>query len=83
MILFSIKNLSIEEIATMRQALNVIDIKGSSAQFVASLQQKLDHEIGSAQAILKREEVKKQKGIEQIEKQTAKSPKAKRPEAGK
>ena len=38
MILFSIENLTIEEIAAMRQALNVIDIKGSSAQFIASLQ---------------------------------------------
>jgi hypothetical protein len=35
MVLFSIENLSIEEIATLRQSLNVIDIKGSSAQFIA------------------------------------------------
>lgn len=83
MILFSIENLSIEEIAAMRQALNVIDIKGSSAQFIASLQLKLDHEIQSAQTIIKEEQTKKQNGIEQIEKQAQKSSKPKRPEVKK
>jgi len=68
MILFSIENLSIEEIAAMRQSLNVIDIKGSSAQFIATLQTKLDNEISSAQHILKQEEAKKSYGIESIEK---------------
>ena len=68
MILFSIENLSIEEIAAMRQALNVIDIKGSSAQFIAVLQNKLDNEISKAQHILKQEEAKKSHGIEEIEK---------------
>ena len=61
MILFSIENLTIEEIAAMRQALNVIDIKGSSAQFIASLQNKLDSEINTAHQILKQEEAKKRK----------------------
>ena len=68
MILFSIENLTIEEIAAMRQALNVIDIKGSSAQFIASLQNKLDSEISTAQHILKQEEAKKSQGIVEIEK---------------
>ena len=68
MILFSIENLSIEEIAAMRQSLNVIDIKGSSAQFIATLQTKLDNEISSAQQILKHEQEKKSLGIEEIEK---------------
>jgi len=52
----------------MRQSLNVIDIKGSSAQFIATLQTKLDNEISSAQQILKHEEEKKSLGIEEIEK---------------
>ena len=68
MILFSIENLTIEEIAAMRQALNVIDIKGSSAQFIASLQNKLDSEINTAHQILKQEEAKKSQGIVEIEK---------------
>jgi len=41
----TLKNLSLEEIAALRQSLNVIDIKGSSAQFIATLQQKLDNKI--------------------------------------
>lgn len=72
MILFSIENLSIEEIAAMRQALNVIDIKGSSAQFIAGLQNKLDNELHSAQNILQQEEAKKSKGINEIQKSAAK-----------
>ena len=43
--LFTIENLSLDEIAVIRQALNVIEIKGSSAQFIANLQNKLDNEI--------------------------------------
>tara|TARA_R110000796_G_scaffold247341_1_gene372743 strand:- start:136 stop:381 length:246 start_codon:yes stop_codon:yes gene_type:complete len=68
MILFSIENLTIEEIAAMRQALNVIDIKGSSAQFIASLQNKLDSEINTAHQILKQDEAKKSQGVVEIEK---------------
>jgi hypothetical protein len=44
-----LKNLSLEEIAALRQSLNVIDIKGSSAQFIATLQQKLDNKISEIQ----------------------------------
>jgi hypothetical protein len=47
--LFSIDNLSIEEVSALRQSLNVIDIKGSSAQFIANLQVKLDHELEEIQ----------------------------------
>jgi hypothetical protein len=53
--LFSIENLTIEEIATIRHALNVIDIKGSSAQFIAQLQIKLDHELTQAKQIIEQE----------------------------
>jgi hypothetical protein len=43
----TIKNLSIEEIAALRHSLNLIDIKGSSAQFIATLQQKLDNTLAT------------------------------------
>ena len=66
--LFSIENLSIEEIAALRQALNVIDIKGSSAQFIANLQLKLDSELQQIQIMMQEEEQKKQEGIKKIEK---------------
>jgi hypothetical protein len=66
--LFTIENLSLDEIAALRQSLNVIDIKGSSAQFIANLQLKLDSELGQIQQILQAEQSKKQAGIAKIEK---------------
>jgi hypothetical protein len=66
--LFTIENLSLDEIAVLRQALNVIEIKGSSAQFIANLQNKLDNEIFQIKEFLAQEENKKQAGIAKIEK---------------
>ena len=63
MVLFSIENLSIEEIATLRQSLNVIDIKGSSAQFIAQLQIKLDRELNDAKQVLEQEKSTRTEGI--------------------
>jgi hypothetical protein len=68
--LFTIENLTIDEIAALRQSLNVIDIKGSSAQFIANLQIKLDNEISQIQNILQQEDTKRQEGIKKIEKTT-------------
>ena len=68
--LFSIENLTLEEISLLRQSLNVIDIKGSSAIFVATLQVKLDQEISQIHAMIQEEEKKKQAGIKKIEKAT-------------
>lgn len=70
MVLFSIENLSIEEIATLRQSLNVIDIKGSSAQFIAQLQIKLDRELNDAKQVLEQEKSTRAEGIKEIEKST-------------
>ena len=66
--LFTIENLSIEEISLLRQSLNVIEIKGSSAIFVATLQVKLDQEISQIKTMMQEEENKKQAGIRKIEK---------------
>jgi hypothetical protein len=66
--LFTIENLSLDEITVLRQALNVIEIKGSSAQFIANLQIKLDNEILQIREIIAQEEKKKQAGISKIEK---------------
>lgn len=66
--LFTIENLSLDEIVVIRQALNVIEIKGSSAQFIANLQNKLDNEIFQIKELLAQEELKKQAGIAKIEK---------------
>jgi hypothetical protein len=66
--LFTIENLTLDEIAALRQSLNVIDIKGSSAQFIATLQIKLDTEISQIQDMLRQEDLDKQNGIKKIEK---------------
>jgi hypothetical protein len=55
---FSIENLQLEEIKLIRQSLNVIQITGASAQFVANLQFKLDSEINQIETMLV-EETKK------------------------
>jgi hypothetical protein len=72
--LFTIENLTLDEIAALRQSLNVIDIKGSSAQFIANLQIKLDNEISQIQNILQQENTKKQDGISKIEKSIKSKP---------
>jgi hypothetical protein len=66
--LFTIENLSLDEIAVLRQALNVIEIKGSSAQFIANLQIKVDNELNQIREMIAQEEAKKQAGIAKIEK---------------
>jgi hypothetical protein len=58
---FSIENLQLEEIKLMRQSLNVIQITGSSAQFVASLQNKLDSEIQQIETMILEETTKASK----------------------
>jgi hypothetical protein len=65
---FTIDNLQLDEIRLLRQSLNVIEIKGISAIFVANLQIKLDGEIREIEAMLKEEETKKQAGIKRLEK---------------
>ena len=50
--MFTIENLTLEEIQVIRQSLNVIEIKGSSAQFIANLQAKLDEEIAQIREML-------------------------------
>ena len=58
---FSIENLQLEEIQLLRQSLNVIQITGASAQFVANLQNKLDYEIQQIETILIEENKKASK----------------------
>lgn len=66
--LFTIENLSLDEIAVLRQALNVIDIKGAFAQFIANLQMKLDNELNQIKEMIAQEERKKQAGLARLEK---------------
>ena len=58
---FSIENLQLEEIKLLRQSLNVIQITGASAQFVANLQNKLDYKIQQIETMLIEETTKSPK----------------------
>jgi hypothetical protein len=59
---FAIDNLQLGEIKLLRQSLDIIDIKGASAIFVANLQLKLDGEIRQIETMLQEEEAKKVAG---------------------
>jgi len=59
--LFSIENLQLEEVKLLRQSLNVIQITGASAQFVANLQNKLDYEIQQIETMILEETTKTSK----------------------
>ena len=55
-----------EEIAIIRQSLDVIQISGKSARVIAGLQDKLDEAIMNIQFTLQAEETKKQEELQKI-----------------
>ena len=61
--IFSI-NLSLPEIQTLRQSLDVITIAGKDAKFVASLQIKLEQEINQINEMISTRETKKQQDLQ-------------------
>jgi hypothetical protein len=66
--MFSIE-LSLNEIAFLRQSLDLVTIKGTDAKFLASLQYKLETEMQQIQDMLASEETKKQQELEDLIKQ--------------
>jgi hypothetical protein len=66
--MFSIE-LSLNEIAFIRQSLDLVTIKGTDAKFLAGLQYKLESEMQQLQDMLAAEEVKKQQELEELVKQ--------------
>jgi hypothetical protein len=65
--IFSI-DLDPNEIQFLRQALDIVSIKGTDAKFVANLQIKLETELIQIQEIIKQEEAKKQAELVKISK---------------
>jgi len=65
--IFSI-DLDPNEIQFLRQALDIVSIKGTDAKFVANLQVKLENELIQIQEIIKQEEAKKQAELVKISK---------------
>jgi hypothetical protein len=66
--LYTIENLNLDEIKLMRQSLNIIQITGASAQFVASLQIKLDNEISQIENFIQSETIEMSEEFKKIEK---------------
>ena len=55
-----------EEIAVIRQSLDVIQISGKSARVIAGLQDKLDEAIMNIQFTIEAEEAKKQEELQKL-----------------
>ena len=55
-----------EEIAIMRQSLDIIQISGKSARVIAGLQDKLDEAIMNIQFTVETEEAKKQEDLQKL-----------------
>jgi hypothetical protein len=60
--------LSKDEFILLRQSLDIIQIQGKSAKFVANLQINLEYELIQIQEIIKQEEAKKQAELVKISK---------------
>lgn len=63
--LFSI-DLMHGEIQLLRQSLDLINISGKDAKFVANLQVKLEQELTQIQEMLKQDETKKQQELQEV-----------------
>lgn len=66
--LFSI-DLSPQEIAVLRQSLDVVTIPGRDAKFIASLQQKLEYELNEINNMVNTQEQQKQNELQAFIKQ--------------
>jgi Tfp pilus assembly protein PilN len=54
------------ELSFIRQALDLVTVKGTDAKFLASLQIKLETELAEVQKMMEQEEVSKQEGLKKI-----------------
>ncbi len=61
--IFSI-DLTVPEIQTLRQSLDLITIAGKDARFLANLQTKLEHELTQISQMLSAEQTKKQEDLQ-------------------
>ncbi len=54
------------ELSFIRQALDLVTVKGTDAKFLASLQIKLETELAEVQKMMEQEEISKQEGLKKI-----------------
>jgi hypothetical protein len=72
--IFSI-DFTVNELLFLRQSLDLVSVQGKDAKFVASLQMKIESEVGQIQQILQQEEERKQNDLQTMIEETSKSPK--------
>lgn len=66
------------ELNFIRQALDLVTVKGTDAKFLAGLQIKIENELVEIKNMLDQEELKKQEGLNQIAAQEVKKSSGKR-----
>jgi hypothetical protein len=66
---------TLNELIFLRQSLDLVSVQGKDAKFVASLQVKLENEVGQIQQILQQEEERKQNDLQTMLEETSKSSK--------
>jgi hypothetical protein len=54
------------ELSFIRQALDLVTVKGTDAKFLASLQIKFETELAEVQKMIEQEEISKQEGLKKI-----------------
>jgi hypothetical protein len=54
------------ELNFIRQALDLVTVKGTDAKFLASLQIKFETELAEVQKMIEQEEISKQEGLKKI-----------------
>jgi len=54
------------ELNFIRQALDLVTVKGTDAKFLASLQIKFETELAEVQKMMEQEEISKQEGLKKI-----------------
>ena len=69
--IFSI-DFSVTELNVLRQSLDLVTLSGKDAKFIASLQTKLENEITEIQSMKTKQELKKQKELQEVLKAEAK-----------
>jgi hypothetical protein len=66
---------TLNELIFLRQSLDLVSVQGKDVKFVASLQMKLENEVGQIQQMLQEEEERKQNDLQTMLEETSKSSK--------
>jgi hypothetical protein len=62
---------TLNELIFLRQSLDLVSVQGKDAKFVASLQMKIENEVGQIQQMLQEEEERKQNDLQNLLEETS------------